>query len=109
MKGGDIAIYVRDGCHLTVLCGPFKPAADDTTKVCGVRLLGTPDVHLINIYRPPIRPDEADERVDNFDPDYMPDGVVIVTGDISAHHPLWDTDCERADEVGERTAAWLYM
>ena len=60
-KGGNVAIYERDGRHFTVLSGPFKPAADDTAEVCGVRLLGTPDVDLINIDRPPIRPDEADE------------------------------------------------
>ena len=47
-------------------------------------------------------------RVDHFDPDALPDGDnTIVTGDINAHHPLWDSNCEEADEVGDRVAAWL--
>ena len=108
VKGGDVAIYVRDGRHFTVLSGPFTAAADDSTEVCGVRLLGDPDLTLTNVYRPPIRPDEADERLDFFDPDSLPDGEhTIIAGDVNAHHPLWDYGCEEADEVGERIAAWL--
>ena len=106
--GGDVVIYVRDGRHFEALSGPFKPAAVGSTEVCGVRLLGAPDLDLINIYRPPIRSVEADERVDHFDPDALPDrDNTIVTGDINAHHPLWDSNCEEADEVGDRVAAWL--
>ena len=106
-KGGDDVIYVRDGRHVEALSGPFKPAANGTTEVCGVRLLGAPDLDLINIYRPLIRSVEADERVDHFDPDALPDrDNTIVTGDINAHHPLWDSNCAEADEVGDRRA-WL--
>ena len=36
MKGGDVAIYVRDSRSFTVLNGPFKPGVDDTTEICGV-------------------------------------------------------------------------
>ena len=69
-----------------------------------MRILGTPDLDVINLYRPPICQDETDERTDNFNPDLLPHGGnVIDTGDISAHHPLWDSDCDQADEVGE---AW---
>ena len=108
MKGGDVAIYIRDGRHFTVLSGPFTSAADDSTEVCGVRLLGHPDLNLINIYRPPIRPDESDERTDHFSPDSLPDREhTILAGDINAQHPLWDSSCEEADEVGERMAEWL--
>ena len=97
-EGGDVAIYVRDGRHFEALSGPFKPAANGTTEVCGVRLLGAPDLNLINIYRPPIRSVEADERIDHFDPDALPDGDnTVTTGDINAHHPLRDSNCEEAD------------
>ena len=108
VKGGDVAIYVRDGRHFTVLSGPFKPSEDDTTEICGVRLLGSPDIDFINIYRPPVRSDESDDRQDNFNPDYLPcRDNTIIAGDINAHHPLWDTSCDGPDDVGERIAAWL--
>ena len=99
---------MRDGRHFEALSGPFKPAADGTTEVCGVRLLGAPALDLINIYRPPICLVEANERVDHFDPDALPDGDnTVVTGEINAHHPLWDSNGEEAGEVGDRVAAWL--
>ena len=108
VKGGDVAIYVRDGRHFTTLSGPFKPSVDDTTEICGVRLIGAPDLDLINVYRPPIRPDESDDRHDHFDPSQLPCGDnTIVAGDVNAHHPLWDANSDAADEVGERIAAWL--
>ncbi|KAF0312085.1 hypothetical protein FJT64_001801 [Amphibalanus amphitrite] len=85
-----------------------KPGVDDTTEICGVRILGPLELDLINIYRPPIRPDESDERQDLFDPTHLPSGdSTIVAGDLNAHHPLWDADCDEADEVGERIATWL--
>ena len=87
---------------------PSQSAADDTTEICGVRIIGTPDLDVINLYHPPIRQDETDDGNDNFNPDLLIHGDnVIVTGDTNAHHPLWDSDCDRADEVGERMAAWL--
>ena len=96
---------IHDGRHFRVLSGPFTSTADDSTEVCGVRLLGNPDLNLINIYRPPIRPDE---RTDHFSPDSLPDGErTILAGDINAHHPLWHSGCEEANEVGERMAEWL--
>ncbi|KAF0288070.1 putative RNA-directed DNA polymerase from transposon BS [Amphibalanus amphitrite] len=101
-------MYVRDSRNFTVLDGPFKPGVDDTTEICGVRILGPLELDLINIYRPPIRPDESDERQDLFDPTHLPSGdSTIVAGDLNAHHPLWDADCDEADEVGERIATWL--
>ena len=101
-----MAIYARDGRHFTVLSGPFKPGADDTNEICGVRLPGSPDLDIVNIYRPPIRSDAADERRDNFDPDYLPTGDIIVAGDVSAH-PLWGLDCDGPDATGEKKAEWL--
>ena len=84
---GDVSIYVRDGRHFSVLSGPFQSAADGTTE-CGVRILGTPDLVIINLYRPPICQDETDERTDNFNPDLLSHGGnVIVTGDINALRP----------------------
>ena len=110
VKGGDVAIYVRDGRHFTTLSGPFKPSADDTTEICGVRLPSASDhgLDLLNIYRPPIHPDETDDRTDHFDPNLLPSGDnTIVAGDLNAHHPLWDSGCDEADAIGERIATWL--
>ena len=68
----------------------------------------SPDLDIINLYRPPIRQDETDKRTDKFNPDFLPHGDnVIVTGPFNAHHPLWNSDCDQADEVGERVATWL--
>ena len=107
-KGGDFAIYVRDGHHFSVLSGFFQSAADDTAEICGVRILGTPDLDVINLYRTPVRQDETGERTDNFNPDLLPHGGnVIVKGDSNARHPLWDSHGDQADEVGEHVAAWL--
>ncbi|KAF0304847.1 putative RNA-directed DNA polymerase from transposon BS [Amphibalanus amphitrite] len=82
---------------------------DDTTEVCGVRILNS-DRHLniLNIYRPPIRNTEEDEREDRFDPRALPvDETTLLVGDVNAHHPLWDAQCEAADRVGQRIADWM--
>ncbi|KAF0314448.1 hypothetical protein FJT64_015103 [Amphibalanus amphitrite] len=87
----------------------FKSPDDDTTEVCGVRILNS-DRHLniLNIYRPPIRNTEEDEREDRFDPRALPvDETTLLVGDVNAHHPLWDAQCEAADRVGQRIADWM--
>ncbi|KAF0287558.1 Dynein assembly factor 3, axonemal [Amphibalanus amphitrite] len=49
-----------------------------------------------------------DQREDHFDPDLLPnDDNSIVVGDFNAHHPLWDSTCDAADDVGDRVATWL--
>ena len=52
VKGGNVCIYVRAGMHFTVLEGPFRARADDTTEICGVRVFGQTPLDVINIYRP---------------------------------------------------------
>ena len=107
VKGGDVCIYVRAGLHFTVLEGPFLARTDDTTEICGVRILGQTPTDIINIYRPPIRA-TGDDRQDNFDPQLLPsDSRTLLVGDINGHHPSWDDNCEEADAVGERVADWL--
>ena len=108
-KGGDVALYVRAGLHFTCITGSPVAPTDDTTEVCGVRLLGLKeDLTIINIYRPPIRTGEADERQDRFDPNCLPaDNSTVILGDVNAHHPLWDHGCEAADAVGDRLAEWF--
>ena len=101
VKGGDVAIYIRDGLHFTKLMDRPIDVADDSTEWCGVRLFPTShsssqparqpstkpiDVH--NIYRPPIRTGDDDERVDNFQLTIQPAADCIITGDLNAHHPM---------------------
>ncbi|KAF0298696.1 Retrovirus-related Pol polyprotein from type-1 retrotransposable element R1 4 [Amphibalanus amphitrite] len=81
--------------------------ADDTTELCGVRLLGPQTLDVLNIYRPPIRA-TGDDREDRFDPRCLPNNnKTIIIGDINGHHPSWDRACEAADAVGERMADWM--
>ncbi|KAF0311097.1 putative RNA-directed DNA polymerase from transposon BS [Amphibalanus amphitrite] len=81
---------------------------DDSTEVCGVRILGKSPISIFNIYRPPIRRSPTDDREDNFDPAALPsDEDAIILGDLNAHHPLWDSGCDTADDVGNRVADWL--
>ncbi|KAF0287013.1 putative RNA-directed DNA polymerase from transposon BS [Amphibalanus amphitrite] len=80
----------------------------DSTEVCGVRILGKSPISIFNIYRPPIRRSPTDDREDNFDPAALPsDEDAIILGDLNAHHPLWDSGCDTADDVGNRVADWL--
>ena len=114
-KGGDVAIYVRDGLQFAKLDDRPLVPTDTTTEWCGIRLyLDTHknsmrshlDIH--NIYRPPIRTGQADQRVDRFDPAALPTTAdSLVTGDLNGHHPLWDRGCDEADEVGEKFAIWM--
>ena len=110
VKGGDVALYVRAGLHFYTIDDRMTAAADDTTEICGVRLLGKNDTDgltIINLYRPPIRA-TGDDRTDHFDPDALPTGdKTLLVGDANAHHPMWDTACEAPDAVGDRVAGWL--
>ena len=85
-----MAIYVRGGLAFAPLTERHLDPADDTTEVCGVRILGsaTP-LDIITVYRPPIRNTEDDDRVDNFDPGALPTGEnVIILRDFNGHQPL---------------------
>lgn len=109
VKGGDVAVYVKGGLHFVPLTGRHLAAADDTTEVCGVQLLrGNTRTTIINLYRPPIRATEEDDREDHFDPSLLPsDDETIIVGDVNAHHPSWDAACAVADGVGDRIADWM--
>ena len=50
VKGGDVCIFVRAGLHFTVLEGPFLADEDDTTEICGVRVLGQTPLDIVSIY-----------------------------------------------------------
>ena len=107
VKGGDVALYVRAGLHFAPITGSHIAATDDSTELCGVRLLGPQNLDVLNIYRPPIRA-TGDDREDRFDPSLLPsDDTTIIVGDFNGHHPRWDSACVTADAVGERVAAWL--
>ena len=107
VKGGDVALYIRAGLHFTVLTDSYLAATDDSTELCGVRLLGLHPINIINIYRPPIRA-TGDDREDRFDPSLLPsDDETIIVGDINGHHPWWDDSCQEADSVGDRVVDWL--
>ena len=102
-----MAIFVRGGLHFDLLEGSHVAAADDTTELCGVRILGPNPITIVNVYRPPIRATN-DDREDHFDPTLLPsDNDCLLVGDINGHHPSWDNGCAAADEVGDRIAGWL--
>ncbi|KAF0308183.1 LINE-1 reverse transcriptase [Amphibalanus amphitrite] len=78
-----------------------------TTEVCGVRILDQSPIDIINIYRPPIRATN-DEREDRFDPRCLPvNRQTLLVGDVNAHHPAWDRNCDLEDAVGDRLDCWL--
>ena len=107
-RGGDVAIYVRAGIPFAPLEDRPLATADDTTEVCGIRIFGRRPLDIINVYRPPIRAAADDLREDHFDPEKFPNNDdTIILGDFNAHHPEWDNNCDTADEVGQRVAAWL--
>ena len=89
VKGGDVAIFVRAGVHFVPLADRPLAAADDSTEICGVKLLGARPLDIWCLYRPPLRASAEDQRVDHFDPDRLPcDDSSIVVGDFNTHHPL---------------------
>ena len=98
VKGGDVVIYIRDGLKFTKLEDRPLDVSDDSTEWCGIRLLIPPSQHssqptsidIHNIYRPPIRAGESDEREDRFALTLRPTSDCIITGDLNAHHPMWD-------------------
>ena len=118
VRGGDVAILVKNGLNFrTIRESPLQPQ-DDTTEWCAIRvILSTPrqrqpDQHrhhldVYNVYRPPIRTSTADERVDRFSMEAFPslDNVVIM-GDVNGHHPAWDVNCFNPDRVGQHVFDW---
>ena len=76
-------IYVRKGLKFDKLETAPLARADTTTEWCGIRLFlsgtGHPrrrspasDLDIHNIYRPPIRSVDEEQRNDNFDPWALP-------------------------------------
>ena len=99
---------MRAGLHFAALTDPLVARTDDCTEVCEVRILGERPLTIVNLYRPPIRDTDDDHRINNFAPSALPaDDNTLLVGDLNAHHPLWDLNCDAADAVGERVAAWL--
>ena len=105
-----MAIYVRGGLAFTPITERHLDPADDTTEVCGVRIISSKSsLNIYSVYRPPIRNTEGDDRHNHFDPGAFPSGEdVLILGDFNGYHPLWDHGCEVADSVGERVAmCWI--
>ena len=82
-----MALYVRAGLHFAPITWSHIAATDDSTELCGVRLLGPQNLDVLNISRPPIRA-TGDDREDRFDPSLLPsDDTTIIVGDFNGHHP----------------------
>ena len=70
---GDVAIYIRGALAFAPLTERHIDPADDSTEVCGVHILGSAfPIDIINLYRPPIRNTEGDDRVDPSTPGRSP-------------------------------------
>ncbi|KAF0288683.1 RNA-directed DNA polymerase from mobile element jockey [Amphibalanus amphitrite] len=120
IKGGDVAIYVRDGLsYSTIEASPLLPQ-DTTTEWCAIKIIphqmrGQPSresssLDIYNLYRPPSRLSAEDEREDHFSLDMFPSlPNVIAVGDINGHHPVWDVNCSEPDAVGTRVNDWLEL
>ena len=107
---GDVAIYTRKGVSyetIPIAKRPFEQS-DDTTEWCGVKVFGrNEEIILHNIYRPPVRSGDSDDRPNNFSTDkWDPDMKTIYAGDFNSHHPLWDNACSNVDDTGEKIAEW---
>ena len=64
-------------------------------------------IDVFNIYRPPIRTSQQDERVDHFSMRFFPTGGnTLIVGDVNAHHPSWDDNRQMPDSVGDHIYAW---
>ena len=114
VRGGDVAILVRDGLNFNVIkVSPLHPQ-DNTTECCAVRIILSAarphqpkHLDIFNVYRPPIRTSVTDERVDRFSLDAFPTtDSIIITGDLNGHHPAWDVNCLNPDRVGALIEDW---
>jgi ribonuclease HI len=105
---GGVMTLIREGLDFIVNDDPILAPADNTTEVLSVTIItGESSTRLINIYVPPIRGGEADQRTQNFDPEFLPRGRrVIVAGDINGHSPAWDEGAP-TDKIGEKVEDWL--
>ena len=85
---------------------PLHPL-DDTSEWIGISIkLKKQEYHLHNLYLPPIRTGINDDRVQRFDPHFLPSGQsTIVAGDLNAHHDLWDDNADE-DALGTSIADW---
>ena len=121
-KGGDVAIFVRDGLQFaSVKESPLHPQ-DDSTEWCAIEIFtrtkssshpsssssSQPALTIFSMYRPPIRDSHEDERADSFDLARFPSSPrTMIMGDLNAHHPAWDVSCSDPDGVGQRVHDWL--
>ena len=124
-KGGGLAIFVRDGLNFSVIDNsPLNPL-DDTTEWCGVRIYlsttstnpsstthslssSSQHVDVYNVYRPPIRTSETDQRQDRFSMDNFPtNNRTVIAGDFNGHHSSWDSNYAEPDRTGALIADWV--
>ena len=84
-KGGDVALFVRDRIQFsTIDRSPLHPQ-DDSTEWCAIWIFlqssqpssqpnlpsTNPSYDIFNVCRTPIRPGDADERIDHFSLDSL--------------------------------------
>ena len=108
-RGGNTAIYTRRGLRYEQIKERPFVTEDVTTEWNGIEIFTTDERSIVmhNIYRPPIRQTEQDERTDLFSTALWPTGKnIIYAGDINAHHPLWEETCCSPDSIGEAVADW---
>ena len=96
VKRGDVLILIRNGIDfVSVKQSPILPD-DDTTEWYAVRVFvrahqsssQPPSLNIFNMYHPPIRTNESDDRTDPFDPAAFPTSdSTLILGDFNAHHP----------------------
>ena len=103
-SSGGVAIYTREGIRYSKATERPFVQEDDVTEWCGIHVYNNKKkLTLHNVYRPPIRSSTDDDRVDRFGTSkWSGRENEIIAGDLNAHHPMWDGNCDSPDDVGER-------
>jgi potassium voltage-gated channel Eag-related subfamily H protein 8 len=108
-RGGGLCTFVKNGIAF-VTDNNFRPTSlrDNTTEYQSIRLQTVSgDLRIVNIYKPPIRTSQKDNRTDHFNPALLPNEKhTVICGDFNCHHSSWDPFLDE-DSIGEELSGWI--
>lgn len=107
ISGGGVANLVRKGLRHLQLDKHVLAPNDNTTDAVQTRIYHANGfLDFTNLYVPPIRTCQADDRTQNFDPNALPRSRNdVICGDVNAHGH-WDL-CRADDELGRKIEDWM--
>ena len=107
IRGGGVATLVRNGIQHQALTNSILAPTDSTTDATSVRIHNKTPISIHNIYVPPIRNADNDDRQQNFDPHHLPDSCEsFICGDFNAHSRSWDPTSDE-DRLGILLDDWI--